>query len=479
MSGYADEKAVCIQESDIVGWHNMYWPGGQMKVCFRPGGNFFCADQQAASTWRIVDGEILLDWQHYGRFVLSASEGKNLKGYALHQDDEKKWRKTLYFGALTPVEKLLLGDGEGTEWEFKSPEGTVSIEFRGDGENHFVCPTKRGEGHWSINKKGKTVIIDWGKHGKYELDVDVKKKTLDGYHIREGVEDPDEDKDAREAVFKRNLVKPEAIAPEEDGDDDGENGHGHSHGVGHGEGHDHGGGIVSLGCLSIVSEKFMVDRENQVDKNFETTFGFERLGPGDSTGFTAWVQDGKGQRISEPVKGDRHGNHIHFTVMPAASNAQTFAISCGDQVSAISVHAGAAPTSGGIMSPIEDADGKLAGFIELKLHDDAGDLELWLCKDGAMSDPLDFPADTDITVTFATHDDKSVQLNVRNNEENEDEDGNPTMRDGKTNYFIFPGESGQDPSWLEDSKFRSTTIVKFTVESKTYTTPPFVLVPHT
>eukprot|EP00930_Biecheleria_cincta_P030424 TRINITY_DN21076_c0_g1_i5.p1 TRINITY_DN21076_c0_g1~~TRINITY_DN21076_c0_g1_i5.p1 ORF type:complete len:464 (+),score=73.59 TRINITY_DN21076_c0_g1_i5:62-1453(+) len=463
MSGYADEKMACIQESDVVGWHNMYWPGGQMKVCFRPGGNFYCAEYQAASTWRIVDGEILVDWQHYGRFIFSVSEGRHLNGYALHQDDAKKWRKTLYFGALTPVEKLMLGDGEGTEWEFKSPEGTLLVEFRADGENQFVCRTQRGEGHWSIDKRGKTVIIDWGKHGKYELDVDVKKKILDGYHIREGVEDPDEDKDAREAVFKRNLVKPEVIAPE---DDDG-------------EGHDHGGGIVSLGSLSIGSEKFMVDRENQVDKNFHTTFGVERVGPGDSTGLTAWVQDAKGQRISEPVTGESHANHIHFTVLPLAPDAETFAISCGDKVSAISVHPGAAPTSGGVLSPIEDADGKLAGFIELKLHDDAGDLELWLCKDGAMSQPLDFPAATDITVTFPTHGDRSVQLNVRNNDENEDEDGNPTMRDGKTNYFIFPGESGQDPSWLEDSNFRSTTIVKFTVEGNTYATPPFVLVPHT
>merc|ERR1712188_152031 len=137
-----------------------------------------------------------------------------------------------------------------------------------------------------------------------------------------------------------------------------------------------------------------------------------------------------------------------------------------------------APANDGILSPLEDADGKVVGFIELKLHDDAGDLELWLCKDGAMSEPLDLPADTTITVTFATHDNRSVKLNVRNNEENEDEDGNPTMRDGKTNYFIFPGESDQDPEFLVGEKFRSTTTVTFTSEGKTYTAPPFILVPH-
>merc|ERR1711862_827926 len=103
-----------------------------------------------------------------------------------------------------------------------------------------------------------------------------------------------------------------------------------------------------------------------------------------------------------------------------ASNADTFAIKYGDQVSAISLHPGAAPANDGIMSVLE-VDGKHVGFIELKLHDDAGDLELWICKDGAMSQPLDFPASTSITVTFATHGNRSVTLVVRDEDENKDE----------------------------------------------------------
>merc|ERR1711862_86241 len=101
-----------------------------------------------------------------------------------------------------------------------------------------------------------------------------------------------------------------------------------------------------------------------------------------------------------------------------------------------------------------------------------------LCKDGAMSEPLDFPADTSITITFPTHDNRSVTLAVRDMEKNEDEDGNANMRDGKTNYFIFPGESDQDPEFLIGEKFRSTTTVTFTAEGKAYTAPPFILVPH-
>merc|ERR1719446_775830 len=178
----------------------------------------------------------------------------------------------------------------------------------------------------------------------------------------------------------------------------------------------------------------MVDREGQVVKGTQTTFGVERVGPGKSTGLKAWMQDDKGEKVSDPVEGEGHDDHFHFTVTPKSANATTLALGCGDQVSTISVSPGAFPTQGGIQAVLEDSDGKAVGFIELKLHDDAGDLELWICKDGAMTEPLDFPPDTVLTVTCPTHDNKSVQLAVRNTEKNEDEDGNPTMRDGRTNY---------------------------------------------
>jgi hypothetical protein len=489
MSGEPQEKRpkVGVDASDVVGWHNMYWQEGQMKVCFRPGGTFYSKEHPAGATWKVLDGEVLLDWDKYGRYILCADEGKHLKGYRLpkNEADTKNWRKTIYFGALTPVEKLIFGDGEGTEWDFKSPEGNVTVEIRADGDNHFVCPTLAGDAHWSIDKKGKTLLIDWGKNGKYELDIDVKKKFMDGYQIIEGQEDPDEDKDWRKMEFKGNLAKAKPIdhGDDEEGHGDGHghshgDGHAHSHGEGHGEGHYPGQGIVGLGNLTLGSEKFMIDRENQVDKGFGTTFGVERVGPGKATGFTAWVQDGAGQKICDPVEGDGHDDHFHFMVFPKVSDADTFAIKYGDQVSTISVHAGAAPAQGGVADVLEDGDGKLVGFIELKLHDDAGDLELWIFKDGAMTQPLDFPPDTTITITFATMDNKSVKLNVRNSEENEDEDGTPNMRDGKTNYFVFPGESEQDPEFLIGEKFRSTTTVTFTAEGKTYTAPPFILVPH-
>jgi hypothetical protein len=480
-----------VDPKKILGWHILYWSEGQLKVCFRPGGKFFAMkeEHQAAATWKILDGEVFVEWEKFGRYVFTVDEGQpvfTLKGYATPKNDEdvKNWRKCIYFGSMSPLELMLCGDGEGTEWDFESPEGHFSVEFRCDGNNHVICRTHAGDAHWSLDKRGKTILVDWGKLGKYELDVDLKNKKLDGYLIRPDVEDPDEDKDWRKAEFKRNLTEPMVLnIAEADGDDDETNGHGHEHGHGHthGEGHgshEFGAGIVSIGNLSIGSNKFMVDREQQVDKGFETTFGFEGIGEATVTGAKAWLQDSKGERISEMVEGDTHGAHLHFTVMPTAPDAQKLAVGIGDQVSTISVHPGAAPAQDGILSPLFDDKDVLVGFIELKLHDDAGDLELWLCKDGAMSEPLDFPADLSVTATFATMDNRSVTLSVRNNEDNEDEDGTKNMRDGKTNYFIFPGESDQDPEFLIGEKFRSTTTITFTSGGKTYTAPPFILVPH-
>ena len=52
------------------------------------------------------------------------------------------------------------------------------------------------------------------------------------------------------------------------------------------------------------------------------------------------------------------------------------------------------------------------------------------------------------------------------------------MRNGKTNYFIFPGESGQDSEWLVGEKARYLVSVAFEAAGKSYSCDPFVLVPH-
>jgi hypothetical protein len=119
------------------------------------------------------------------------------------------------------------------------------------------------------------------------------------------------------------------------------------------------------------------------------------------------------------------------------------------------------------------------GFVELKLHDDKGDLELWLGKDREMTQPFDIPANSNITVSFKDRPGKIATLAVRNNGQNEDEDGKANMRGGMTNYFNFPGDSGQDPSWLLGKDFRSAVELSFTADGKAYRSEEFMLVPHT
>ena len=121
---------------------------------------------------------------------------------------------------------------------------------------------------------------------------------------------------------------------------------------------------------------------------------------------------------------------------------------------------------------------KAAGTAELKLHDDKGDLELWLTKDKAGKVPFDLPLDTVITVTFPKLDNKTVELRVRNKDKNEDEDGKGNIRESATNYFIFPGDTGADASFLVGKEFKSEVILNFKVGDSTHSTKSFVLKPH-
>ncbi len=118
------------------------------------------------------------------------------------------------------------------------------------------------------------------------------------------------------------------------------------------------------------------------------------------------------------------------------------------------------------------------GHIELKLHDDKGDLELWIASDEAMKKPMDLGMDAKVTVTFTAPRKKSVTLTVRNQVKNEDEDGTGNVRNGKTNYFIFPGSSGEDATWLQGKAFKGTVTVSFKTAKGTYATKAFELKPH-
>jgi hypothetical protein len=128
----------------------------------------------------------------------------------------------------------------------------------------------------------------------------------------------------------------------------------------------------------------------------------------------------------------------------------------------------------GRLVPLQNATGTLVAWAELKLHDDKGDLELWIGSDPRLAKPFDLPLATVATVAFPKLN-KSVTLKVRNSQSNEDENVKPNIRDGKTNYFIFPGETGADAAWLKGANFSSEA--KITLGE--LTTPVFKLIPHT
>lgn len=119
------------------------------------------------------------------------------------------------------------------------------------------------------------------------------------------------------------------------------------------------------------------------------------------------------------------------------------------------------------------------GYAELKLHDDKGDLELWVTEDKAGQHPIDLPLDAEISVSFPELAYKTVTLKVRNTERNEDEDGKGNIRTNMTNYFIFPGDTGADATFLMGKEFASDTVIYFETEGTKYWTGTFKLRPHT
>lgn len=140
------------------------------------------------------------------------------------------------------------------------------------------------------------------------------------------------------------------------------------------------------------------------------------------------------------------------------------------------LHKGEGPNGGYLH--LLTADGSDTGQVEIKLHDDAGDLEVWLTRGQTGDQPLDLPLETVIRIDFPEMEGRSVELRVRNTDKNEGEDGVSTIRDKLTNYFIFPGESGADAAWLMGKEFSTPVTISFSANGTTYEAGPFELKPH-
>mmetsp|Transcript_5161 Transcript_5161/g.8350 ORF Transcript_5161/g.8350 Transcript_5161/m.8350 type:complete len:205 (+) Transcript_5161:38-652(+) len=167
--------------ADIVGWWDLSWSGGTFPVCFRPAGLFFCPSFQAAARWALEGDVIRIDWAKFGRYELKVNVATQcLEGSALPRNDAdpNNWRKATYKHPLTPVDRVLLGDGAGSEWDFEWSGGRFEVQFKADGYNHFICQSFPSHSHWSC--EGSKILINWGQHGNYELLIDPEAKFMQG-----------------------------------------------------------------------------------------------------------------------------------------------------------------------------------------------------------------------------------------------------------------------------------------------------------
>ena len=100
----------------------------------------------------------------------------------------------------------------------------------------------------------------------------------------------------------------------------------------------------------------------------------------------AWLANPDGKKLCEPVAGEGHDvdtgegeGHWHFNLAPLYPVKKShFVLQVGDEEAVVDFARGAAPCNDGILSVLKAADEpERQGFLELKLHGDAGDLELW------------------------------------------------------------------------------------------------------
>jgi hypothetical protein len=136
------------------------------------------------------------------------------------------------------------------------------------------------------------------------------------------------------------------------------------------------------------------------------------------------------------------------------------------------IHANEGP-NGGFFYPVFDTGGGQIGTAEIKLHDDAGDIEIWLTQGGRGGAPWRFGLDTILTLDFPALG-KQATLAVRDREKNADESGASTIESGQTHYFVYPGATGADAAWLTGAEFAAKAELRFVGG----TTGSIVLRPH-
>jgi hypothetical protein len=252
---------------------------------------------------------------------------------------------------------------------------------------------------------------------------------------------------------------------------------------------DHGAS-TELGKLTVAGREFRILRLGELVPGEEGAF--EVYGTGlsrpdlESLSAYLWVESQDGTQISAPEKGLPGGDRLHFHVTPRKGDRTPFRVVLRLRAGDVDER-GSLPLDGhghehvegphhGILATF--SGGQMKGHLEFKLHDDKGDLELWIAEDAKFERPFDLPLDASIEVDFVDLQGRKVALRPRDADRNEDEDGKPNVRDGRTNYFIFPSQDGEDASWLMGKEFQSIVILRFSRDGQAFVSEEFVLKPH-
>ena len=252
---------------------------------------------------------------------------------------------------------------------------------------------------------------------------------------------------------------------------------------------DHGRAL-QLGTLTVGSRHFEVAQLGSLVPGQEGAFAVTPKGSAAaaiaSLNVYLWVESEDGTQLSAPAKGTREGTSLHFHVTPQKAAGVPFRVVLrvradgADDRASLPLdghgHEHAHGPHGGVVARFEGAGA--VGHLELKLHDDKGDLELWLGKDDKLTESFDLPLAATVEVEFIDVKGRKVALRARNQAKNEDEDGKANVRDGRTNYFVHPGASGEDSSWLRGKEFQSIVIVRFQAGQTAFVSEELVLKPH-
>lgn len=248
---------------------------------------------------------------------------------------------------------------------------------------------------------------------------------------------------------------------------------------------------TDLGELTVADREFRIVRLGELVPGKEGAFEVYGTGMSDadlkSLNAYLWVESQDGTQLSSSEKGLPGGDRLHFHVTPRKGDKEPFRVVLRLRVDGTDERA-SLPLSGHGHEHVEGphhgvpatfSGGDVNGHLELKLHDDKGDLELWLAGDASYATPFDLSLDAAIEIEFVDVEGRKVVLRPRDTSRNEDEDGQPNIRDGATNYFIFPSQEGEDASWLVGKEFQSIVVVRFSRGGQAFVSEEFVLKPHT